>query len=392
MRHGHFWKATGSLMKSPRHNQAVLLILLALLICPMTASANGGGVLFNPEADILGAQPWGHYLFMFDNREYSPLVIPSPEERTIFGQDLRLGVRSTYQDHVELSLGIRLRQSFGEPLQNAITLYPVIFGQLFWDKFSFLGGQFRSEDLHPSVFFMNADAPDLPGIRLEFGDDVTGGNLFLARTQVPGDLRYETYAGGGQFWWGSEKWDFGYDSPPKNSLRLQWAGVHQAGFDTGGQDYIVPPGERKRESYAALGMGSLVPWQWLQFRPATGMTLSRESGNAGLMAGLEVSAGLDLGSVMLVGELSGWYLGSNFQSFWSRDDFAILADPRVAALGVDPFSHRRYMPGAMVTLYLPLDYFHLELSIDERFRFLDNLSGAKEWDRNRVVIAAGLDL
>ncbi len=233
----------------------------------------------------------------------------------------------------------------------------------------------------------------MPGIQLEFGGDRSGGNLFLARTQVPGDLRYETYAGGGQFWWGSRSWDYGYDSPPKNSLRLQWSGVHQAGFDTGGQHFIVPPGDRKRESYAALAMGSLVPVNWLQFRPATGMTLSRESGDAGMMAGLEVSAGLELGSALLIGEVSGWYLGNNFQSFWSRDDFAVLSNPEVAALNdVDPLSQRRYMPGAMVTFYLPVDYFHLEVSIDERFRFLNSMDGEKEWDRNRVVIAAGLDL
>jgi hypothetical protein len=385
------WKVTGTWMKNPRHSREAGFIL-ALVICPVVAFANGGGVLFNPDADILGAQPWGQYLFMFDNREYSPLILHSPEERTIFGQDVRLGLRSTYQNHVELSLGIRLWQSFGEPLSNAVTLYPDIYGLLYWDKFSFLGGQFRTEDLHPAVFFMNTDAPDLPGIKLELGDNNTGGNLFLARTQVPGDLLYETYAGGGQFWWGSRDWAYGYDSPPKNSLRLQWSGVHQAGFDTGGQHYLVPPGDRKRESYAALGMGSLVPWQWLQFRPAAGMTLSRESGNSGMMAGLELSAGLELGWATVVGELSGWYLGNNFQSFWARDDFAVLDGPQVSVLDEDPFSQRRYMPGAKVTLYVPVDYFHLELGIDERFRFLNTLGGEKEWDRNRVVIAAGLDL
>jgi hypothetical protein len=379
-------------MRSRRAHKAVSSILFALLMFPLAAAANGGGILFSPDASVLGAQPWGQYLFMFDNREYSPLIVPSPEERTIFGQDLRLGLRSTYQDHVELSLGLRLWNSFGELRQNAVTVYPDIYALLYWDKFSFLGGQFRSEDLHPSIFFMDADAPDLPGIKLEFGDNYTGGNLFLARTQVPGNLRYETYAGGGQFWWGSKSWDYGYDSRLENSLRLQWSGVHQAGFDTGGQHYLVPPGERKRESYAALAMGSLLPWQWLQFRPATGMTLERESGSAGMLAGLEVSAGLDLGAVMLVGELSGWYLGKNLHSYWARDDFTVLADPDVAVLGDDPFTHRRYMPGAMVTLYVPVDYFHLQVSIDERFRFLDKLGGPKEWDRNRVVIAAGLDL
>ncbi len=46
----------------------------------------------------------------------------------------------------------------------------------------------------------------------------------------------------------------------------------------------------------------------------------------------------------------------------------------------------------MVTLYLPVDYFHLEVSIDERFRFLNTPGGEKEWDRNRVMIVAGLDL
>jgi hypothetical protein len=65
----------------------------------------------------------------------------------------------------------------------------------------------------------------------------------------------------------------------------------------------------------------------------------------------------------------------------------------VAALNdVDPLSQRRYMPGAKVTLYVPVDYFHLELGIDERFRFLGTMGGEKEWDRNRVMIAAGLDL
>jgi hypothetical protein len=363
-----------------------------LLIFPLVAAANGGGVLFDPNANVLGAQPWGQYLFFFDNREYSPLTIPSPEERTIFGQDVRLGLRSTYQNHIELSLGFRLWNSFGEPLDKSVTLYPDIYGLLYWEKFSFLGGQFRTEDLHPAIFFMDADAPDLPGIRLEFGGYNLGGNLFLARTQVPADLRYETYAGGGQFWWGAENWDYGFDSPPHNSLRLQWSGVHQAGFDTGGQDFLIPPGERKRESYAALVMGSLVPWQWLQFRPAAGATLERESSSAGMLVGLEVSAGLDLGAAMLVGELSGWYLGENLHSYWARDDFTVLGSPYVAVAGDDPFSHRRYLPGAMVTLYVPVDYFHLQLSIDERFRFLDTMGGSKEWDRNRVVIAAGLDL
>jgi len=381
-------------MSRPKPNWLRFAGVIITLICLGLGSAWGNGyegLLFSPDAEVLGAKPWGAYRFIFDNREYSPLEVPSPEERTIFGQDLRLGLGCFYDSPLSVTLGLRLWQDFGQPVNSMLTLYPDIYAKLSWDTFSFLGGQYRITELHPAVFYMNEDAADLPGIELELSPEHGGGELFLARTAVPGNLRYETYAGGGDFYWGDRSWQVGYDEMPGDSLRLQWSGVHQAGFDTGGQDFTPPPGERKKESYVATLLGGLGIWDFLRISAVGGGSLIREGKTRGLFAGTYCDMRFDWQDVILTAQLSMYYMGEDFYSHWAGDEYTVPLYENVLSSD-DPRAKARWMPGATVNLYFPLEFTTLNLTIDERLRFLDKLSGAKDWDRNRVMISADLVL
>lgn len=382
-------------MKNPKHSFRILGFLLIFL--PALLWANGDyyppeneGLFFTPDSNLLGTRLCGSYKLVFDNREYSPLAIPSPEERTVFGQDVRLALLPTYEDMLTVKLGLRLWHSFGEPLDNAVTLAPDISAKLSLTDFYLVGGQFRVENLHPIVFSLDADALDLPGISLGWFSDFLNGEVFLARPQTPGDLRYETYAGGGQFWLGGQYLIEDLSNPPKDSLRLQWSGVHQAGFDTGGQDYEVPPGERKRESYTALLLGEAQLLDFLWLKPLVGGTLRRETAQSALFYGLETDIGVGWGLSSFLFSLRGLAMQNGFSSFWARDEYAVLVPTETALSSEDPTDRLRFIWGANISFSVPLSFGRFYTSIDECFRFIDEPFGEKEWDRNQVKI--GMDI
>jgi hypothetical protein len=166
--------------------------------------------------------------------------------------------------------------------------------------------------------------------------------------------------------------------------------VHQAGFDTGGQHYIVPAGDRKRESYIALLIGEIQMSDFFWLKPAVGGTLRRESSQSALFYGLESDLGWALGTNSMILSLRGFNLPNGFSSFWARDEFAVVSPVDASLLSSDPNDHSRYLWGAAIIYRAPLSFGEFFVSVDESLRFLDGPFKEKEWDRNQVLI--GLDI